>query len=197
MLAIVLDGLGYGPDGSLWGCEFLAVDYAVYRRLAHLRPVPMPGGAAAIREPWRMALAHLAHRHDVEQLARHYHDLGFFQGRDPAAVRLLLRAARQGINAPPTTSLGRLFDAVAALAGVRERITYEGQAAAELEAALWRERSSLQGGRGYRFAIHEGDGLPMLDPAPDLAAAARRPRRGILGGRDLVQVSPRARRGPA
>jgi hydrogenase maturation protein HypF len=166
VLALVLDGLGYGPDGTLWGCEFLAVDYAGYRRLAHLRPVPMPGGAAAIREPWRMALAHLAHRHDVEQLARHYHNLGYFQGRDPAAVRPLLRAARQGINAPPTTSLGRLFDAVAALTGVRERITYEGQAAAELEAALWRERSSVRGGRGYRFAIHEGDGLPMLDPAP-------------------------------
>ncbi|HSA82130.1 MAG TPA: hypothetical protein VLE23_15040, partial [Geminicoccaceae bacterium] len=165
VLAIVLDGLGYGPDGTLWGCEFLAVDYAGYRRLAHLRPVPMPGGAAAIREPWRMALAHLAQSHDVDRLAGQYSDLAFFRYRGPA-VRLLLQAARQGINAPITTSSGRLFDAVAALAGVRERITYEGQAAAEFEAALWRERASLQGGRGYRFAIQESDGLPILDPGP-------------------------------
>jgi hydrogenase maturation protein HypF len=166
VLAIVLDGLGYGPDGTLWGCEFLAVDYAGYRRLAHLRPVPMPGGAAAIREPWRMALAHLAQAHDVDQLARQYPDLGFFRRRDPAAVRLLLQAARRGINAPITTSAGRLFDAVAALAGVRDRITYEGQAAAELEAALWRERVPLRTGRGYRFALRKGEGPLILDPAP-------------------------------
>ncbi|HSA81779.1 MAG TPA: carbamoyltransferase HypF, partial [Geminicoccaceae bacterium] len=166
VLAIVLDGLGYGPDGTLWGCEFLAVDYAGYRRLAHLRPVPMPGGAAAIREPWRMALAHLAQGHDVDQLARQYRDLAFFQRREAAAVRLLLQAARRGINAPITTSLGRLFDAVAALVGLRERVTYEGQAAAELEAALWRERASLPGGPGYRFATHQSDGVAMLDAGP-------------------------------
>ena len=166
VLAIVLDGLGYGPDGTLWGCEFLAVDYAGYRRLAHLRPVPMPGASAAIREPWRMALAHLAQCHDVDQLARQYRELHFFRGREPAAVRLLLHAARRGINAPITTSLGRLFDAVAAIAGVRERITYEGQAAAELEAALWRERTSLRGGSGYPFAICRSDDLPMLDSGP-------------------------------
>lgn len=165
-LAIVLDGLGYGPDGTLWGCEFLAVDYAGYRRLAHLRPVAMPGGEAAIREPWRMALAHLAETHDVGQLARAYRGLPFFQRRAPPATRLLLQAASRGINAPITTSCGRLFDAVAALAGVCERITYEGQAAAELEAALWRERGSLRGGHGYPFAIRAGEGMALLDPAP-------------------------------
>jgi len=162
VLAIVLDGLGYGPDGALWGCELLAADYAGYCRLAHLRPVPMPGGAAAIREPWRMALAHLAARWDLDDLWRGHGGLTFFRRHEEAKARLLMKAAAQGINAPSTTSLGRLFDAVAAIAGVRDAITYEGQAAAELEAALWRERQTLRAEKGYRFDV----GDTGLDPSP-------------------------------
>jgi len=162
VLALVLDGLGYGPDGTLWGGEALAVDYAGYHRLAHLRPVPMPGGAAAIREPWRMALAHLATTHDIEKLFDRHRHLPFFAAHDTARTRLLLQAMRQGINAPLTTSIGRLFDAVAALVGFRGAVRYEGQAAAELEAALWRERRRLGQPAGYQFAIDDTG----LDPAP-------------------------------
>ena len=162
VLALVLDGLGYGPDGTLWGGEALAVTYAGYQRLAHLRPVPMPGGEAAIREPWRMALAHLATTHDLEDLFRRYRNLPFFETCDNARTRLLLQAMRQGINAPLATSLGRLFDAVAALCGFQSPVQYEGQAAAELEAALWRERTSLGQAAGYRFAVD----ATGLDPAP-------------------------------
>jgi hydrogenase maturation protein HypF len=166
-LAIVLDGLGYGPDGSLWGGEFLAVDYAGYRRLAHLRPIAMPGGAAAIREPWRMAAAHLATIGDLEELRKEFPDLALFRCHGREQLRILFEAARRGINAPMTSSCGRLFDAVAALVGVRERVTYEGQAAAELEATLWRERPVAKARGGYTMALADRAGaLPVIDPRP-------------------------------
>ena len=162
VLALVLDGLGYGTDGTFWGCECLAVDYAGFRRLAHLRPVPMPGGAAAIREPWRMALAHLTVADDLEELFKRHARLPFFMAHDDPQTRTLLQAVRQGINAPLTSSLGRLFDAVAALVGLCAAVTYEGQAAAELEAALWRDRRSFGQPAGYRFSVDDTG----IDPAP-------------------------------
>jgi hydrogenase maturation protein HypF len=115
-LALVFDGTGYGTDGTLWGGELLRCDLAGFERLAHLAPLPLPGGEAAIREPWRMAALHL------ERLGL---PVPFERW---GVVRESLRA-----NAPLTSGMGRLFDAVAALLGVRERVTYEGQAAIELE----------------------------------------------------------------
>ncbi len=199
VFALVLDGLGYGPDGSLWGCECLAVDYAGFRRLAHLRRVPMPGGAAAIREPWRMALAHLAATdHDLDALFRRYRHLPFFAAHDDLRTRTLLQAMRQGINAPLTSSLGRLFDAVAALVGLRDAVSYEGQAAAELEAALWRERRSLWQGTGYRLAVDDAgiDPVPLwpqiladLERGCAVGEIAWRFHRGLLGA--LVELAER------
>ncbi len=119
VVALAFDGLGYGPDGTLWGGEVLVADLAGYERVAHLRPVPMPGGVAAIREPWRMALVWAG----GDALA----------GVDAGARRAVLDLAERGA-APVTTSVGRLFDAVAALLGGRRRVSYEGQAAIELEA---------------------------------------------------------------
>jgi hydrogenase maturation protein HypF len=115
-LALVFDGTGYGLDGTLWGGELLRCDLAAFERVAHLEPLVLPGGEAAIREPWRVAAAWLEE-----------------QGRpvpfgDWARVRASL-----AVNAPRSSGMGRLFDAVAALLGVRERVTYEGQAAIELE----------------------------------------------------------------
>lgn len=121
VLGVAFDGTGFGADGTIWGGEFLAADLAGYERLAHLATVPMPGGAAAIRQPWRMAAAYLGD--DAPGLARAH-------GGDWAAVVSL---ARSGTNSPLTSSAGRLFDAVAALLGVRDAINYEGQAAIELE----------------------------------------------------------------
>ncbi len=125
---VAFDGLGYGTDGTLWGGEFLVADLAGFERVGHLAPVPMPGGATAIRQPWRMAAAYLdlAYDGDVPE------DLDVVRrnaGRWAAVVAL----ARRGGNAPPTSSMGRLFDAVAAVAGVRDAISYEGQAAVEFE----------------------------------------------------------------
>ena len=126
VIGVALDGLGYGEDGTLWGGEVLVADLTASRRVAHLDGVPMPGGAAAIREPWRMALAHLdAAGLDVEGsgVAR----------RHPDRWHPVLQLARTGTNAPTTSSMGRLFDAVAALCGLHDTVTFEGQAAIALE----------------------------------------------------------------
>ena len=127
VIGVAFDGTGYGTDGTIWGGEFLVADLAGFERVGHLAPVPMPGGEAAIRQPWRMAAAYLD---------------AAFPGRPPVLdvtgrnQRLwphVLTLARRGLNSPVTSSAGRLFDAVAAILGVRDAINYEGQAAVELE----------------------------------------------------------------
>lgn len=128
VIGVAFDGLGYGADSTIWGGEFLIADLLGYHRAAHLAPVPMPGGTAAIRQPWRMAAAYLdAAAHGpaaaAAALARRHGE------RWDAVVGM----ARRGVNAPLTSSAGRLFDAVAALLGVRDTVSYEGQAAIELE----------------------------------------------------------------
>ncbi len=115
-LAIVLDGTGFGPDGTLWGGEVLRCDLTGFERVAHLEPVPLPGGETAVREPWRVAAAHLEHADRPVPWERW------------TTVRQSLE-----VNAPLSSGAGRLFDAAAAILGVRERISYEGQAAIELE----------------------------------------------------------------
>jgi hydrogenase maturation protein HypF len=114
VLGVAFDGTGFGPDGTLWGGEFLLADLASYQRLTHLRPVAMPGGVMAIKQPWRMAASY------VDELGR-------------PAREDIVKLKRSGLNSPLTSSAGRLFDAAAALLGVRDTITYEGQAAIELE----------------------------------------------------------------
>src|SRR5262249_40105754 len=115
-LALVFDGTGYGTDGTLWGGELLRCDVREFERVTSLRPVPLPGGAAAIRERWRTAAMPL-------ELA----GLPVPWPRWPE-VRVSL-----GVNAPLSSGMGRLFDSVAAILGLRETVTYEGQAAIELE----------------------------------------------------------------
>jgi hydrogenase maturation protein HypF len=123
----IYDGFGLGSDGTAWGGELLVGDLRGFERAGSLWPVALPGGDRAAREPWRMACSWLvaAGAEDPPPLA----------GVDPARWRAVAQMARTGTAAPPTTSAGRLFDAVAALCGIRSEVTYEGQAAAELEAA--------------------------------------------------------------
>jgi hydrogenase maturation protein HypF len=127
VIGVAFDGLGYGSDGTLWGGEFMVADLAGFERAGHLAMVPMPGGSAAIREPWRMAAVYLAEAFGAApptlDVARRH---GAEWGR-------ILALAGVPAHAPLTSSAGRLFDAVAALLGVRDRISYEGQAAIELE----------------------------------------------------------------
>ncbi len=159
-LGIVLDGLGFGDDGAIWGGEFLLADYLGYERLARLKPVAMPGGAQAIREPWRNLYAHLkaAGAFDADRLS-HADDLKAFDGKPLAMIDKMIA---QGVNSPLASSCGRLYDAVAAALGLcADRQAYEGEAAARLEAlaaAAPNER------RFYEFDMSQS-ALIELDPA--------------------------------
>jgi hydrogenase maturation protein HypF len=145
VIGLAFDGTGYGDDGAIWGGEFLVADYAGYQRSFHLDYFPLPGGDAAIKRPARTALALLW-------------KLGMDWGEQYAPVTDLCFEERQalriqlerGLNTPQTSSFGRLFDAAAALAGVRQMVNYEAQAAIEFEAAL----DPLETG-AYRFDLRE------------------------------------------
>ncbi len=165
VIGVAFDGTGYGEDGAIWGGEFLLADYSDYRRAYHLTYVPMPGGEAAVREPWRLALAWL------QQTGLEWED-------DLAPVRASTHEARQTItrmlnielNSPLTSSMGRLFDAVSALIGVRQRINYEAQAAIELEANVAADEESA-----YAFALRDGE----VDPSPVIQAIVTDLRAGV------------------
>ncbi len=131
VIGVAFDGTGYGDDGAIWGGEFLLADYAGYQRLFHIDYVPMPGGDKAVREPWRLALAWLA-RIGVPWTE----EFPSVQAADDMQRRVLRQQIERGVNAPNTSSMGRLFDAVAALAGVRQKVNYEAQAAIEFEACV-------------------------------------------------------------
>ena len=133
VLGFALDGTGYGTDGRIWGGEVLIAGYENSERAAHLEYVPLPGGAAAIREPWRMAVSYLAHHfgHDFLGLP-----VPFVRQLDRQKTELLLQIIDHKVNSPLTSSCGRLFDAVAALVRIRQQVNYEAQAAIELEMAI-------------------------------------------------------------
>jgi hydrogenase maturation protein HypF len=133
VIGFALDGTGYGTDGQIWGGEVLTADYREFERVAHFDNVPMPGGEAAVREPWRMAVAYLAH-HFGDEFVRWR--VPFVEELDARDTDVLLRMIERGVNSPKTSSCGRLFDAVAALVGVRRAVNYEAQAAIELEMAM-------------------------------------------------------------
>ena len=130
VIGLSFDGTGYGPDDTVWGGEILVADYAGYDRVAHLATVALPGGEAAINEPWRMAVSHL-YATAGDELLSVKSPLFDRVGRDK--VRVIVRMMERGLNSISTSSLGRLFDAVAALVDIRDYVSFEGQAAMELE----------------------------------------------------------------
>jgi hydrogenase maturation protein HypF len=138
VIGFALDGTGYGTDGKIWGGEVLIAGYEGFERAAHFEYVPLPGGAAAIREPWRMAVSYLAHHFGREFLKPQFLklDIPFLRQLNRPKAELLVRMVEQGVNSPLTSSCGRLFDAVAALVGIRQQVNYEAQAAIELEMAM-------------------------------------------------------------
>jgi hydrogenase maturation protein HypF len=172
-LGAIFDGTGYGEDGTVWGGELLLGDLSSFRRVGMLLPVRLPGGERAIRQPWRMACAWLS----------------LAVGAPPALPRALQGAvsersweqvaelARTGVASPVTTSMGRLFDAVAALCGLRVEVNYEGQAAIELEAAC--EETSLP---PYPLPLDGSGELLILDPRPTIEAVAADVERGAPVG---------------
>ncbi len=135
VLGIALDGLGYGEDGTFWGGEFLLADYKSFQRLASFQPVPMPGGSKAMFEPWRNTFAYLTTVLDWEQVQQQYADLELIRFLQKKPLHNLQIMMDKRINSPMASSAGRLFDAVAAAAGIcREQSSFEGQAAMELQA---------------------------------------------------------------
>ena len=152
VIGVAFDGTGYGTDGHIWGGEFLVADYHGFRRVGHLEYLPMPGGEAAIKNPYRLAISYLY------TLLGEFPFFPFLAEVDDTELRIIKQQIDRGINSPLTSACGRLFDAVAALIGVRERVTYEAQAAIELEMAvkIQNPKSKIQI-RGYPFGVEEGE----------------------------------------
>jgi hydrogenase maturation protein HypF len=173
VVGFAFDGTGYGTDGAIWGGEVLVADAVSAERAWHLAEVPLPGGDAAIRNPYRVALAHLAAA-DVAWAA----DLPPVQQLDRVERGLIERQLETGFRCVATTSMGRLFDAVASLVGLRHRISFEAQAAIDLELAAERAAGA---DTGFRFdtvggVIHAAPvvrgvvaGVRAGTPVPDLA----------------------------
>jgi len=162
VIGVAFDGTGYGSDGAVWGGEFLLADLKEFTRAAHLAYTPLAGGEAAIREPWRYAAAclHQTYGRDMEHL-----ELDFMRRRGGARLSRLCEAIDKNINCPPTSSMGRLFDAAAALIGVRDAVTYEGQAAVELE-----ELADAVVREGYPWPLDPGPLPWALDTRPLIRA---------------------------
>ncbi len=168
-LGMIFDGIGYGADGHIWGGEFLLGDYRGYQRLGHFAYVPMPGGDAASRQPYRMALSYLyqAYGEDLPELP--------VLTNIPAGERkLLLQMIDQSINSPLTSSCGRLFDAVAALVGLRSHVSYEGQAALELEMTIAEGAAFTP----YPYQLRRIAGQLIFDPQQCLRAVVEDLQKG-------------------
>lgn len=127
VIGLVFDGTGYGSDGKIWGGEFLLASYADFERVAHLEYLPLPGGDSATRHPWRIAVGY------AEALGIDIEGLPFLAHEDPQAVDIVRKQVQKKLNAPESSSMGRLFDAVASMVGIRNEVSYEAQAAMELE----------------------------------------------------------------
>jgi hydrogenase maturation protein HypF len=169
-IGAIFDGTGYGEDGTVWGGELLLGGLEDFERVGLLLPVRMPGGDAAVRQPWRMACAWLSAAFDESPpLPRG------LRGRvKPDAWRQVSELARAGLASPLTSSAGRLFDAVAALCGVRAEVNYEGQAAIELEAAVEPAESGV-----YPLPVDRAGALLALDACPTVRAVVRDLDRGV------------------
>jgi hydrogenase maturation protein HypF len=181
VIALTLDGNGYGPDHTVWGGEVLLADYHTFERLAHLSTVAMPGGDAAIREPWRMAFSHL-----YGAFGPGYKELNLQVLHDHRdTVDIMQQMIDRSINSPLTSSCGRLFDSVAALLGLRHTVSFEGQAAAELEMLLEpNDRDTAT----YPFTIVKSDANPWLLPVKPIITAIVH---DILGNKNPHRISRR------
>jgi len=173
VIGLAFDGTGYGPDGATWGGEFLIADYAGFRRAAQLEYLPLPGGDMATRHPWRIAVGYAA------ALGIEVGGLPFMASVAPRALDVVQRQVARRLNAPLTSSMGRLFDAVAALANVRTQISYEGQAAIELEALA---QSAFSETSLYPYRLEAVDDVWVIRLAELLDAVRADVRRGEPAG---------------
>ena len=166
VLGIVMDGLGFGADGGIWGGEFLLADYRASRRLAALEAVAMPGGTKAIIEPWRNTLAHLLKHKSWPKLKEQYAELDIIRYLDAKPLGNLIAMIDKGLNSPRASSGGRLFDAVAAAIGIcRDAVSHEGQAAMMLE-TLAGQAWQAERDEGYRLQLDQSAEPYILRTAP-------------------------------
>ena len=172
VIGLALDGTGYGTDGQIWGGEALIAGYATFERAAHFAYVALPGGAAAIREPWRMAVSYLVQAFGEDFLTL---DIPFVRELQRGKAELVLRMIAQRVNSPLTSSCGRLFDAVAALIGIRQEVSYEAQASIELE-MLGRSSTATD---GYPLAIRRQDQCWQIDASSLFAGIVEDLRRKV------------------
>jgi hydrogenase maturation protein HypF len=149
VIGVAFDGTGYGTDGKIWGGEFLVASFASVERRAHLRYVPLPGGDAAVRQPWRMALSYLRDSFGSGPLPDFLPSLNDIPEKQ---ISLIDSMITRGINCVGTSSCGRLFDAIASLTGVQQEVTFEGQAAIALEMATAKGITEH-----YPYDIEDGD----------------------------------------
>ncbi|OBK75182.1 carbamoyltransferase HypF, partial [Mycobacterium sp. 1274761.0] len=174
VLGFAFDGTGYGPDGAIWGGEVLLADYKGFERLAHLKYVPLAGGDVSVLRPYRMALSHLWAAGVVW-----HDDLPPVRACPPDERRVLMQQLETGFGCASTSSMGRLFDAVSALAGVRQVVAYEAQAAIELEGM---SREIDCGASVYSFGTDDAASPVLIDPAPVLSAVVADVRAGAPAG---------------
>ncbi|MEA5554012.1 carbamoyltransferase HypF [Anabaena cylindrica UHCC 0172] len=168
VLGIVFDGLGYGEDGTLWGGEFLLANYHQFQRLATFKSVAMIGGKQAIYQPWRNTYSQLISAFTWKEIKEKYGDLEIIKFLENKNPKLLNQIIEKGINSPLTSSVGRLFDAVAAAIGIcREESSYEGQAAIEMEAiANINILNNDEETPNYPFEFKILDNIYCIDSAP-------------------------------
>lgn len=174
VIGLVLDGTGYGTDGRMWGGEILVADFNDFERAGQLRYVRMPGGEAAVRQPWRMAASYLW-QHFGDEFLR---TCALFPELPENRMEPLLQMLRRGLNSPWTSGCGRLFDAVSALIGICRKINYEAQAAIELEACVETHGLCLP----YAFEIREEEGRLVIDTKPMFLSLMADLRRGVSRG---------------
>jgi hydrogenase maturation protein HypF len=196
VVGVVFDGTGLGADGNVWGGEFLVADYRDFRRMGHLEYLPLPGGEAAIKRPYRTAIAYVLSLLGEDALKAVCANLNRVQGTQsqptPAGqvteleVEIIKRQVKRGMNSPLTSSAGRLFDAVSALLGIRGVIDYEGQAAVELEMAAWgAEVAGIQ--ESYPYGISEDRGIRMVQMRDLLSGVLTDLGEGVPRGRISVK----------
>ena len=173
VIGLAFDGTGYGTDGTVWGGEVLISDLHEFTRAAYLSPVPMPGSAAAIREPWRMAVAYLADAFGEDFLNL---DLPVLRDAGEMKIQMIQDMIRKGINSPLTSSAGRFFDGIAAVLGIRSRVSFEGQAALELEMIAGDESRDV-----YPYEWEKGEAYRIL-PAPFVRGIAGDVQAGVGAG---------------
>jgi len=172
VLGISWDGSGFGPDGTVWGGEFLWVDESGYQRAAHLRTFALPGSEKAVKEPRRSAIGMLHELYGEEFVKKN--DFTPVQAFTASELKTLASMLKSGLNSPRTSSAGRLFDAVASLLDVRQTVRFEGQAAMELEALA----TAADGDDDYPVKTFEQDGATVLDWGPMVVGIRQDLRRG-------------------